>query len=265
MTTKVHAHVYDPTGISLFKPPANARAKSFAITCDMAGACDAFKSGHCIRLRLSFGGSDFCKYGQMSVQTGVTKKARSFYYWISKERDRLKDYPKAKRAPDRIFKIGDYWNLPYAFMAKSWAGSNYPLESEWVHSDNMSVETLSRIVNGKPRAALGGVLGEYQSKSVPKFLEDVRRNYPELWDLIPEDAKQRVKATSHIGRKAVLATCAPSAFDGWDWDGATLSGGTVNSLSLPADAAHIAITPKPGATIKITDNSQVTDETVFVD
>ena len=199
------------------------------------------------------------------MRTGMTRRARSYYTWISDERKRLAEFPKAKRAPSRVFKIGEFWNLPYAHMAESWAGGNYPIKSEWVHQDDMTPEMMASIVNGKPTAMMGGVITSYQQESVPRFLEDVRRNYPELWKIVPEDAKARVQSTDYTGRKAVLETCAPGKFGNWVWDGKTLSGGAVNSLMLPAEAEHIVLTPKSGATIKITENSQVTDATVFVD
>lgn len=258
----IHAWIYDPSKPSLFKSAANERSALFTLRCDRTEECDVFKQcNSCIYTSAM----KRCKYGQKNRRDGYTKRARSFYTQISDWRKEFAEYFKRLNpleAYNRVFKIGDYWHLPYSHMVKGIWGRGSPLESEWVPLSDMNSDLMERILTARPNAEFGGEIKDYQEKHVPKFLSDIKANYPELWALVPPDQKARLEDVDYRGRKAVLATCLPGRFDGWEWDGKRLKGR--KDYILPVKGA-VEIVPDDGVSIKVTDNSTVGPKTRFVD
>lgn len=264
--TTISAWVYDPTK-SLFGNKGGHAAR-YKIDCENPQGCDLFaKSNTC----LLTGPISGCKFGRKTCLRGPTKKARSFYSWMA---DQTKQHAEfigkidSNKAYNRIAKINGYYYLPYSYMGDMAFGDGAPLSSKWVPEDQLTAELLERICRAQPRAMMGGVIGDYQKKEVPKFLSDLRMFFPDLFALLSEENKKRAESVSNVGRSADLATCLPGNYifskTSWTWDGEKLTGRSMLFQPVKGDIT-IAIIPERGQPVKITDDSQVGSETVFLD
>ena len=267
---KIGAWIRDPAN-NLFKGMTK-RAGLYELFCDKPETCDLLAiEGSCLHC----GALTRCRFGRKVETEGPTRQARSFGKTMKAWRDRNEGFLgklESLRAYNRIFRTHGHYYLPYSFMAKDsglFGGSDsYPLDSKWVPEEDLTTELLDRICTARPRAMFGDVITDYQAKQVPKFLADLKAFYPEVFDRLPDEQKARLASISYVGRKADITTCAPGEYvitkNKWTWDGSVLTGKSM--LFQPvAGEIEIRITPKPGESVEITDNSQVTAGTRFLD
>ena len=263
--TTIAAWVYDPTK-AIFGDK-NDHAARFKIDCQNPHGCDFYtKSNTCILTSALSG----CKFGRKTKLDGPTRKARNFHFWMAEQRKQFAEFIDkltTNSAWKRIARVNGHYYLPYSFMAKG-LGTGNPLDSEWVPEADMTAELLERICAAQPRAVFGGVITDYQKKEVPKFLSDLRMFFPDLFALLSDDNKKRAASVSSVGRRADITTCLPGIYifsnKQWSWDGKVLTG--TSMLFQPVKGAiTITIIPERGQDVKITDDSQVGPETVFLD
>ncbi len=261
-TQVIHAWIYNPDN-ALFKGQSK-KAALYKIHCEKPDDCDLRTQRNSCLLQSGMGS---CRFGRKTAKEGYTKRARSYYTWMSKVKSDNADYFDTLSSSNYrgIFKAQDYWCLPYPYMSGIW-GNGYPLESEWVANGDMNAGLLEKVCNAKPSAMMGGVINKYQDEVVPKFIHDLKTHYPDLFELLPDERKS--VDISFIGRKADISTCAKGKYkmgtNYWEWDGEKLIGSSM--LFQPAKGEiRIEITPEKGQPVEITDNSQVSSETVFLD
>jgi hypothetical protein len=215
-------------------------------------------------------GISSCKFGRKTCVNGPTKKARSFYSWMNDQKKENAEWIgklDQNKAWKRIVKINGYYYLPYSFMAKG-LGEGNALDNAWVQEYRMTSELLERICRARPLAMFGGEILDYQAKEVPKFLTDLRMFYPDLFDLLSDEQKNRAKALSCIGRDADITTCLPGSYlfsnERWEWDGNKLTGRSMLFKPVKGEIT-ITIIPSSGQPVKITDDAQVGPDTIFLD
>lgn len=262
----IGAWIFDPQKSLLGKKGDKARL--FKLSCSNPSGCEIYtKCGSCLHTMAM----RYCKHGQKTEATGYTRRAAKYHDWMRKAREIVDAAPtiKSLKAFSRIFRVQGEWYLPYPFMAEgTFSGQGYALKSEWVPVNQMTAELLARICMAKPRAFMGDVIPDYQKKSVPKLIADLKMHYPELFDLLPDDQKARAENIDYRKRKADITTCAPGAYkfgsNIWQWDGERLRSKSMLFQPCPGDL-EITLKPKPGSPVEITDNAQVTPETVFLD
>lgn len=211
-----------------------------------------------------------CNFGRKTSIEGPTKRSKSFYKWISdqtKENQEFIGKLKSLDAYNRIFLINGFYRLPYSHMSYSLFLTNYPLKSMWIEEETMSSELLETICNAVPRGVAGSI-SSYQKTVVPKFIDDLRMHYPKLFELLSESQKLRSTTINYIGRKADITTCPPCKFtisgNFWIWDGQVLKGTKVSFQPIDGDCT-VTIEPIAGTKVTITDVSQVSSKTVFLD
>lgn len=266
MTVTISAWIYDPTK-SLFRDK-NGHAALYKIACQNPQGCDLFvKSNTC----LLTSAMSPCKFGHKTSVQGPTKKSRTFFSWMSKQEKENAEFIgklKGNKAYNRIARINGHYYLPYSFMAKGIFGDGYPLSSPWIPEEEMTAALLERICKGRPHAMMGGEIEDYQKKEVPKFLSDLRMFFPEVFALLSEENQKRAETVSSIGRIADISTCLPGEYvfsnGTWAWDGKILMGESMLFAPAKGDIT-ITIIPERGQPVKITADSQVGDETVFLD
>jgi len=273
--------VFDPKN-ALFKQPANAKAECETIWCKLDN-CPLREKGQCTFSPVL--GWDKCPYGRVDHETGPTKRANSFRSWIQERKDQYPDVSRLSSPTQKIAFIGEYVYLPYShmsmnenvsFLAKSHAFSNgcafLPIE-DWT-----LVAVLS-IIDFRPQALLGGEIKAYQKEQVPKFLEHLREEDPEMWQKVIAERPELDKEPNYVGRKALLRTLhAPIVWKTkhdkynvmWKWDGKrvyTSSYDTYNSTWGEIKLASVALEgiPEEDAEIVVQDNSWVNKDTEFVD
>lgn len=266
---KITAWIFDPTK-SIFKQSKNEKAALFEIFCKDKEKCDIYKQCNSCILT---GGLGSCVYGRKTMTNGFSKRSIKFNSWIREKTEANKDYTgklSSLTAFQRVFKIGEYLYLPYSFMTGTWNLDTYPLKSSWVKLEEVTPELLERICNARPQALMGGEIRDYQEKSVPKFLFDLKTFYPDIFDLVPDHHKLRIENINFIGRKADITTCNPGKYKFgnymWNWDGEILSSNGESLLWPPAKGeTNITIKPQLNSPVVITDNSQVGENTKFLD
>lgn len=283
MTNKIiHAHIYEPHRPSIFgKSPANARAELHLYTCEHSEECDAFAKGQCINVGNVFGSR--CPHGRKQVTDGFTKKAAGYYKQIANWKEMHKDaYNALSQAPSRVTKVYGGWMLPYSFMDMNESvpfkahGGAFRTGCAFIESEQLNKSTLEKIVAYRPLSMVGGEITDYQQKIVPKFLFDLKTNYPEQYvSAFGENqaVNQRIESISFIGRTALLKTIAPNCklklgTKEWLWDGKKISMQNAEFMLFEPckwTANYAEFAPCDSATVKITSNEQVNESTVFVD
>lgn len=266
----IHIHVYDPTN-ALFAKKSD-RAQIHTYSCDKASACDAYKNGKCIMVSNPLGVRCF---GRRTARDGPTQRARSFMDFISKGRAHEK-YRALERQPDKIFRIGDGYMMPYPHINLD---ERSPFESKsglmmsgMPYIESPTADDLSVIFTQRPQALFGGEIKDYQRKHVPQLVKHMHDEYPELYQMLIErhpEAADQVHNFDYTGKKALLKTLLPGKLEiskkTWVWDGEHLTGHGSNMLFAPGNATEVRVTPDDDAVVVVTNTEMVSDETIIID
>lgn len=254
------------------------------IRCDHAHNCSFFAGGTCLKVR-SFGGG--CNLGTIERHRGYTSRAKKYYQFKEKWRTHEKydklDFPKKKLG---LIDGKVVFLYPYVHFKRADNGQIH-LEDPLIGVGNyqfsyeeFTPELISRIVTFRPRAMMGGVIDSYQEETVPLFLAHLEEVLPDRYqEFIRQYPELNIKI-SYIGRKAKLSTLKPSIVqyksdrypemnEDWYWDGELLhyKGGKVRTPSIVKkfEVVEFVIRPAEDTIITITDDTQVSKDTVFVD
>lgn len=262
---QIHAWIRDPNN-NLFKGMSKKSAL-FQLFCENPDDCDLYKINNSC---LHCGAMTYCKFGRKKETQGPTRRSGQFYSTLKKWRENNEQYLKSLTnigACNRIFYTNGQYYLPYSHMVKG-LHDFAPLADHWVNKEDMTGELLVRICEAHPRGFMGGEIRSYQKEVVPKFIHDLKTHYPELFALLPDEQKTRLETISHVGRKADITTCPPCEFDiysdNWMWDGEYLTGSNMSFQPIPGKC-EIRIKPKKSTPVEITDDKQVSSETIFLD
>jgi len=272
----IHAHVYDPKK-SFFKVPANERAELHKIVCKMSHDCEVFERGQCVARRI-FGS---CIYGHGTRSEGFTRRARKYSEWIANARKSIEGIGTLDSATSKMARIGGHVWLPYAQMAIARSGKvsfGMSERDNFVPIVGFTSDLIVRLCSARPRAMMGGEIKSYQSKSVPLFVSHLSEVFPELLAEAAEKSEhvRGLMGRSKVGRKALLRTLKPNVGTFarqvktpavWVWDGETMTCSDKGGFSAftPFDAVRVQVVPADDAVVVITDDEQITDETVLVD
>ncbi len=265
----VHAHVFNPAAPNpIFKPKKSDKAEYHTVACAVSDQCELFARGQCIERQMMGRG---CPHGRAGREFGPTQKARNFYEWLQDRRAKAAEIGRLDAPVKRLARVvGAIW-LPYSFMDMALTGDAFG-KLEFVPVADFTPALIARLCEARPRALFGGEITEYQDKSVPLFVAHLSESYP---DLLREAAAlspriQAVLATlTKVGRKAKLHTLRPSVgtFEGWTWDGTYMT--SADPQAFPPftkfGAQEVRILPAGDAVVRITDDQQVTPDTVFLD
>ncbi len=196
----VSANIFDPCK-SIFKQPANTRAKCTTISCTLL-ECPLRDVKTCSWVSV-FGGGACCSYGKRYVVSGPTKRAGSCSIWVSDQKNKYADVPWLDIPARKMAFIGDYVYLPYAHMdmdkAVSFRGC-FLLRKEW------NVDTVCKLLDFRPQAIFGGEITSYQQEIIPKFLLHLREADTAIWEALIAERPALETEPNHVGRKAILKT-----------------------------------------------------------
>lgn len=176
-----------------------------------ADRCEALDKGECIHL----GMFRSCIYGRRVKQDGYTRRSRKFSEWIEKKTKEYEDIPSLKECNMRIVECGDYIYFGHTHI--SWKLNNKPYshtrEDMFMPKSELTIERLKGMIDMKPQALFGGEITEYQNKSVPTLLLDIKDKYPtmfkELINKYPEISD--IVPNTNVGRKARINTLKAGA------------------------------------------------------
>ena len=278
----VSAFVFNPDN-SIFSDLKNKHAYCEMIKCSLP-ECPLRAEGSCINRNII---SSNCPYGRNFKDEGPTRKARSFYKWVSEKQKIIEGVPMLTNPVNKLRFIGDYVYLPYSFMDNNKEipflrhSHAFSFGQPFLKKEFWTLETVEKILNFKPQALMGGEIKDYQTESVPKFLSHLREEDKSMWDKLVQKRPQLDKTPSYIGRKAYLWTVKfPISFtvaskEGkypvhWTWDGVHLSTESKNAYSncwgnIPLNSVEIKGVPHESSVIEIKDDSWVLETTKFMD
>lgn len=265
----IHAHVFDPTRPGLFvKPKKSDAAEYHTVTCSASDRCELFARKQCAARQFMGWG---CMYGNAQREHGPTQRAKTFYTWLSERRKQAEPIGYLDAPPVRLARVGDHVWLPYSHMDIILERERKS-KSPFVPLAEFTPALVVVLANARPEGWFGGEIRSYQQESVPLFVAHLSESFPDLLrEATPLSPRiQAVLATlTKVGRKAKLRTLRPSVgtFEGWTWDGTCMT--SADPRTFPPftkfGALEMRITPAADAVVTITDNAQVTAETVFVD
>jgi len=256
------------------------------VYCDRHEMCSYFKNNQCLNVRAPF--SSGCKYGKVSNITGYTSRDNK-YYEFKKKWESHEKYNKLKYPPNKLGIIGDVIVLPYPHIyIKETENGNLVIEGPMLFSNSIAfvdkskftTEFINELCAFRPRAIMGGEITSYQRETVPLFLAHLKEVLPEKYAEIKSKSPEIANEINYVGRRALLKTINPSfvfyqsrqypQFDEkWYWDGEilTYSSGYTQEFRVTKhyEVLEIKIKPSDKSIITISNNEQVTENTVFVD
>lgn len=254
------------------------------ISCDKHESCSYFKNGHCLNVR-GFGSG--CKFGSARTVKGYTSRAKKYYSFKNEWRGH-ESYGKLTRPPLKLALVENVVIFPYSYIHieekesgeleiknPSMGNSVYYIDEE-----KFTPDFIYKICIFKPQALMGGEIKAYQKETVPLFLAHLEEVFPEKYQEFVSKYKALSTKIDYVGRKAILKTIKPSLVyyksdrypqfnEEWEWDGTLLTykSGYVHSFNITKDyeVEQIQLKPSDKSIIKITNNDQVTKDTIFVD
>ena len=247
------------------------------ISCDRYNECSFYKIGQCLKIRKVSGCG--CKYGRKINHVGYTSRARK--YWdFERKWEEHPAYGKLKSVNKTFGVVGDYVLIDTPFVGIEEDGSlitgAFTNKCSWIPKDKFTTEMLFKICNDEPQAMMGGTIRSHKKEEVPKLLIHVKEAMPEFYEKFIKEYPVFDKEIDYTGRKVLLRTVKPNSIvtvrdDKWLWTGERLiweSGGKfLGSFSdfKKHNVIKCELKPNDDMAIKITDNSQVTEETVILD
>ena len=274
----IYAKVTDPAG-SLWKDCRSGRSSCTIIRCSNKDNCGLYKRGECSWLRIF--GWVRCPYGSCSGEDGYTRRARKYHSWIKERKDKYKDVLNSlKSHSDKIAVVGDYIFLPYAYMTMNesvpFLAKSGPFVSGncFLKKEDFTIDNIISIIEFRPHALMGGEIKIYQEGEVPKFLNHLKDEMPDVYKELlkrkPEIEDKR-SSLSPIGRKAYLKSIKPGTVfgkdDKWTWNGEYFLSDSVTVLSTPGNVKYeskeIKLKPMENQIIEIEREDQVDENTEF--
>ena len=273
-------------GKGLFKGGREKPLEASIIHCDKYDKCSYYKNNQCLNVRAPF--SRRCKYGKIERVTGYTSRAKKYYEFKSKW-EKHEQYSKLKYPPEKLGLIDNKVVFPYPHIQiEENKDGTLKLESPnifldelfFVDYDKFTIDFINELCNFKPQAMMGGTILKYQQKVIPLFLTHLKEIIPNRFEELRTAYPELIKGIDYTGRKALLRTLNPCKlyyensrypqFDNeWYWDGKELiyKEGYISDFDIADnyEISEIKLKPTDKTVIEITDNSQVSENTIFVD
>lgn len=256
----------------------DCRLRAEYIYCDRAGECSAYREGMCVNVTTPFG--KHCAIGKVRSVDGGTSRGKKYYELTKQAREeaayRKLNYPNYWR----VIRVGNLamLNIPYVDLRMDSGYLRVESAIGWnreitVEKDVLTPENLHHILSYKPRDFFGTPVKAYRDREVPGFLHQLRKLFPEQYTaLLAEHPEYGEMQPDCIGRYAKLATCNPECAykdvvgNQFKMESGWLVCDAYRSAFAPfaADTTPLKIKITENMRVEITDNGQVTDETVFL-
>ena len=258
----------------------DCRLRAEYVFCDYANECSAYREGTCFCVTSPF--SRRCGVGTVHSRDGGTKRSKAFL----NVRAQAKQHPKyaALKHPSGqyVAKIADkvFFNLPYVSLKVEndciIPGDHFAVlcnDTLLASVHLLTPENIKRICSEQPRAIMGGVITDYQRKTVPMFLFQLQKLFPDEYSafcaMYPD---YEVKPPDWRGKYAKLITCnraveyKDTANNVFRFDGDYLVCDSYKSAFAPFKGSNteVRIKATESMIVEIKDNAQVLPDTVFV-
>lgn len=260
----------------------NARLRAEYIYCDRHDMCSAYAHGKCFGVTIPFGNT--CPYEKVRRVDGGTKHSKAYLRVTQQAKNNPKYHALRYPINDRVTTIGDevYLVLPYADI--SYKDGRIEMDSfslikstgTIMPADALTPEVIMRICNHRPRRFGGEVIENYADKTIPAFFNDLKERLPDKYEAFRQAYPDyEIKEMNYTGRFAKLSTIKREStvkdaignryhFDG-DWLVCEDYRSAIGPIVPFGESTEIRIKITDGMKTKIESNSQVTENTVFVD
>ena len=267
-----------PINVTISTGTNKEKAFCAIIKCDNCSNCDLYKQKQCVRASIL---NTQCPYGNVEVERGYTKRARSHFQWVNKRQKDYADYLNVLSGPvSKMAKVGDYVYLPYSHMNMN---KSVPFMSHsqflirgmpFLKVEDFTVDNIVNICNFRPTALMGGEIKSYQKEVVPTFLQHLSESDNDLFmQLIESHPKMgdKLKSFSHVGRHVLLHTLnlnidIRDIHGGtWFWDGKYLTSTNSHaSFMLVNNPQEVRIKPRENSVVKVCNDTHVNENTKFI-
>ena len=274
---------YKIINVHLFRPAfKNVKQRCEILSCNACDSCEMYKQGKCVFKEYIFN-RIICPHAIMHKEEGYTNRARSFYDWFQKKEKKYGNLVDALKYDDNKMCVvgGDYVYLPINHLHVYTNKVEGIVNSHFIPLEDFDVDKIKEIVDFVPLTLIDRAqIKEYQNKEVPKFLQQLKEVMPALYDKFfakyPEYIeKLEDKVNDYVGRTAYIKTMVEGSVlvdchnDKWTIESGYLVCKNTDMNLIPFisynDHTEVKIKITDKMTYKITDNSQVTSDTVFVD
>ncbi|MDO5549420.1 MAG: hypothetical protein Q4F79_13170 [Eubacteriales bacterium] len=259
----------------------DAKLRAEAIYCDRSDVCSAYVCGKCFNVTSFL--TPYCPFGRISRYGNHTKRAKAYAAFRAEVKNdpvyAALDYP----SDIKIVRIGDdvlirlhyiSWNKCEETIRPADPGF-YGGEIGSIKIDKLTPGFLGTLIDFRPRAMMGGIIEDYQRKEIPIFLYQLQRTLPEVYERLKAERPEVAEiCPNFIGMWAKLCSLSKDAtyrdhngnrfrFSGQDNE---MVCEDYHSAFLPFECqtAVVKVKVSDKAEYKIDDNSQVTEDTVFV-
>lgn len=177
--------------------------------CDKCDNCDFYKNGTCFNAGRF---KDNCKFGKKENIRGWTskaKKGREFYSkWKNDE-----CYGKLKEPNQTIGIVDDIVILNIDCMKIN--ENNIPVEDvgfgktrlSYIQLKELTPDLIKQICELRPKTIFGyEPIRSYYEEYIPKFLDDLKRNYKDIWNKFVKKYPEYDKEINYVGRKAYISS-----------------------------------------------------------
>ena len=242
--------------------------------CDKCDKCDFYKNGSCFNAGRY---KSDCKFGEKSNIKGWTSKAekgREFYSkWKNDE-----CCAKLKEPNQTIGIVDDIVILSINCMKLN--ENNEPVEDvsfgkdclSYISLKDFTPKLIKKICDLKPRTLFNdGYIKAYYEEYVPRFLDDLKRNYKDIWNNFISTYPEYDKEINYIGRKAYISSLRNGLkirgnTSEWEIkDGYIICERWRNLYPFNARYGKVKIEITDELVCEITNNEQVDENTKFCD
>lgn len=267
---------YDGTSLFSKKASPESLTKIFIKDPNDPAALDVAKEGKIALLNFGLRVVDDPYFYCSSVQ-GFTKKAKKhkelYYNMIEQHPDK---HNIATALKGKLKPYGDYVFINLEFLdnhVNPWR-PDFFYNKFFIKKADLTVDAIISLINYKPQAVFGGTIPAYLGTEIPALLLDLKIEFPQLYqDLMaasPIAAEIGSKLT-YKGKKAYVTTLLPGNVDiqrssstpeTYFWNGSYLA---ADITLYDKSKAKELIQPSKETSVIITDDSTVTNKTIFID
>ena len=255
----------------------DARLREEIVYCDYADEYSLYREGKCLKITSPF--VSYCPFGEIERIDGGTKRSKSFQR-IRENAKADECYGKLKRAYNTYFAVAGKWAIVggmslglefsyspeggYVFTVSNpgFGGGNYVA----IPKSDFTIDIIKKIYNARPVSLMGGPLKHFREEQLPFFFLQMKKVCPEKYiEFVTAVPQAKELVPNYVGKWARLSTINRDLpVDGFVFDGDFLVG-EYNSVFLPfgAKSAIVRIPITDELKVKITNNDQVTEETIF--
>lgn len=249
----------------------NARLREEIVFCVDAEKCSLYCEGKCLKITSPF--AAYCPLGMLQMIDGGTKRSKAFTR-VTAEARSDECYGKLRRAYNTYFAVAGDWVIIGGMSVKLNYSDTLSVESPGfttnyvaIPKSEFTVDIIKKIYDARPRAFMGGEITSFTKDQLPFFFLQMKKTWREKYEEFAEAVPQvRDLVPNYVGKWAKVSTLNRNVpVDGFEFEGDYLVGEyTSGFLPFSARSAYIRIPITDELKVKIKDNNQVTEDTVFV-